>query len=26
LAAGGPRPEEIVTALRTFVGRAVGAP
>jgi AcrR family transcriptional regulator len=26
LAAGGPDPDEIVAALRTFVGRAVGAP
>jgi AcrR family transcriptional regulator len=26
LAAGGPGPDEIVAALRTFVGRAVGAP
>jgi AcrR family transcriptional regulator len=26
LAAGGPDPDEIVVALRTFVGRAVGAP
>ena len=26
LAAGGPDPDAIVAALRTFVGRAVGAP